>query len=643
MNFRLKKGFIILLLLLTFSLLFAPSCLAGSNRLNELNYDVTLNTNGTADVVETWNIRISDTNTLFKTFVLDSSKYSGISNVSVVETTDGMNKAFTQLYTEQYHVTKNCFYALPISGGKFEIAWGVSEDNSTSTRSFKIRYTIKDAIKNYADCSEFYWKFLDTSNGVPADFVTGTIHLPNKVSNLEDFKVWAHGPLNGVISKQDNSTATFKIEDLDSEKMLEVRVVTPSTIFLGNSNISSKENLSNILSQEQSWADSANRQRMIQNIIFIASVLLGLGLTVFFIFKIVKYIKIFRKTPKIVPSQTYGYYRDFPDELAAPGEVSFVYSYYTSSTTPAVISASILDLCLKGYLSFEEDASKKKEIWIKLNKEKNISTLPKEEQEIFMALSAVNEKYKNTSGLFNMNDFKKYFSNNSSKFTKLFENVYEESKKSAVQKGKCDSSKDSEINKFSGYSVLYLVVAILNLFFLPMAISYIPLFVLFGLSLAISGRLRTLTPAGVDEKEKLKALKNFMLNFSNMKEKEVPELVLWEKYLVYATVFGIADKVISQLKVVYPQMMDENYMFGHNYTYLYFMCHTNNFGLVNSINTGLTNTYSNVYSSGSGGGGGFSGGGGGGGGGGRYGWKIIFYYLKKLYFLLEVVLFYLKF
>ncbi len=39
-----------------------------------------------------------------------------------------------------------------------------------------------------------------------------------------------------------------------------------------------------------------------------------------------------------------------------------------------------------------------------------------------------------------------------------------------------------------------------------------------------------------------------MEEFSLLKEKEIPHLVLWEKFLVYATAFGIADKVIKQLK-----------------------------------------------------------------------------------------------
>lgn len=122
-----------------------------------------------------------------------------------------------------------------------------------------------------------------------------------------------------------------------------------------------------------------------------------------------------------------------------------------------------------------------------------------------------------------------------------------------------------------------------------------------------------------------------MEEFSLMKEKEVPELVLWEKYLVYATAFGISEKVLKQLKVVYPQISDEEYMTSHGYAYMYLMysgSYRNSF--LSSLNSSIGSSYTALtnYSSGSGSGGGFSGGGGFGGGGGRNGRKIRYCFTK---------------
>ena len=90
-------------------------------------------------------------------------------------------------------------------------------------------------------------------------------------------------------------------------------------------------------------------------------------------------------------------------------------------------------------------------------------------------------------------------------------------------------------------------------------------------------------------------------------KREVPELIIWEKYLVYATAFGIADKVIKQLKIVYPNF-DEITQGVNTYTYMNIMMHTNfSTSFSNSISSSISSA---TYSSGSGSGGGFSGGGG---------------------------------
>ena len=258
---KLKKYILSIIFIFALFLLWNTSVYAGDLELRNLNYEVTLNSDGSANVKELWDISIEDTNTLFKTFEIDKTKYSGITNVSLVETTNGANKSFTQIYQEKYHVDKDCFYALVNSKGQFEVAWGVNEDNKYARRSFEMSYTIIDAVKNYADCSEFYWQFISTKSAIPSRKITGTITLPTNVINNEDFRVWAHGPLNGNITKTSSNSCTFEIENLSSNTMLEARVVTPTYIFPNNTNTSSTSKLNSILSQEQKWAEEANQKR----------------------------------------------------------------------------------------------------------------------------------------------------------------------------------------------------------------------------------------------------------------------------------------------------------------------------------------------------------------------------------------------
>ena len=111
----------------------------------------------------------------------------------------------------------------------------------------------------------------------------------------------------------------------------------------------------------------------------------------------------------------------------------------------------------------------------------------------------------------------------------------------------------------------------------------------------------------------MRGLKNFFNDLGNMKDKEVIEVNLWEEYLMYAQIFGIAEKVAKQFKEMYPNVIsDESY---NNMIYI------NNIAYTGMHSASTAKSRAESYSSG---GGGFSSGGGGGGsfgGGGGGGFR----------------------
>ena len=97
-------------------------------------------------------------------------------------------------------------------------------------------------------------------------------------------------------------------------------------------------------------------------------------------------------------------------------------------------------------------------------------------------------------------------------------------------------------------------------------------------------------------------LKKFFNEFENMTDKEAIEVQLWEEYLMYAQIFGVADKVAKQFKKLYPDVIND-YDYD-SFIYINSFSHTG----VNAASAARSRAES--YSSG---GGGFSSGGGGGG------------------------------
>ncbi len=61
-----------------------------------------------------------------------------------------------------------------------------------------------------------------------------------------------------------------------------------------------------------------------------------------------------------------------------------------------------------------------------------------------------------------------------------------------------------------------------------------------------------------EEAVRTKGLIKFLNDFSLIREKEHIDVKLWDEYLIFAELFGIADKVREEFKKLYPNMQDVN-------------------------------------------------------------------------------------
>ena len=121
-----------------------------------------------------------------------------------------------------------------------------------------------------------------------------------------------------------------------------------------------------------------------------------------------------------------------------------------------------------------------------------------------------------------------------------------------------------------------------------------------------------LTQFGEDEYAKWKALYDFLNSETLMKERTVIELPLWEKYLVYATAFGISNKVVKALEIRCPDVSNSPILSNGYYRSSSFR--RNNHLFRSATRSASSISRSHRYSGGTYYGGGGRGGGGGGGG-----------------------------
>lgn len=622
---NIKKIFIVCLFAL-FTLILVNTSYAGEQSWNALDYNVVLNEDGSADIVETWDVDISETNTMFKDFDLSSDSSYFIDNVRVTRVEQGREVPLEQIYEEQYHVDHNCYYGLMIDSYTFEIVWNVGLDNSSDTRTYKIYYTVNNAVKIYSDCTEFYWQFLSDENSMSGRNITGTVTLPKGIQDIEKLRVWGHGDFSGNIEKVSTNQVQFNMNTLHSNSMLEIRIVTEDNIFEESINNYNIPKLSSILEKEQRWSDEANAQRAKARIAFIAVALVILVIFSIYLRKIIKYIN----AGKELKLQQYSknelqYFRDIPNEKnATPARAAYLYYFKNVNSsfenyTSKIFSATLLQLTLKKYITLEPEGKKNIRINI-LPKTNELVPLEKDEQIIYDLII----KASKTNTSITTEEFEKYAKRNYDDFYEYMERVCQEAKEYEINSGVIDEERKKLYNKWSRKGGFY-IFAILLLMFSTIAVILVPILIEFIICAVLcfknAGKISALSEKGYEESCQWKALKKYMEDFSLLKEKEVPDLILWEKFLVYATTFGISKKVLDQLVEVYPQITSEDYYRNGHYTYLYIASHNSGLNSLDNLDksfSSIAQTASSAYSaahssssSGSGGGGGFSGGGGG--------------------------------
>ena len=413
--------------------------------------------------------------------------------------------------------------------------------------------------------------------------------------------------------------------------MLEVRIVTEENIYPTALNKTSKDMLSRILEEEQEWADEANKIReknaAIEKTIRIVEIIIS----IFFGLKVFKALRYRNKIKNTYSKYTYEmeYFREIPNEdNATPARALYITNYkkdYDSIELSKAFSASILDFCLKKVLKMEINSKGKLVLTLDKNIDPDKTFTPDEAVVYNILLNASKGKTQIT-----MDNLNAYIKSNGKLVYNAINLITRNTEKYLKDENFIDEERLNISKNIEAYKMVYVVIAILFLLFAVPLMS-LWLFITAALSFACSRiysitfkNFSALTEKGYKEQVNWNGLIKYMDDYSLLKEKKAPDIVLWEKFLVYATAFGISEKVIKQLRVVHPEMFEEKKPIEEDDYWKIIRNSRFNILDITNMSNNISNTYnqsinSSLSSSGSGSGGGFSSGGGSGSGGGSCG------------------------
>lgn len=506
-----------------------------------------------------------------------------------------------------------------ISGGEqYRMYYPADNENV----AFYITYTIDNAVVIHNDVAELYWNFIGNDYADDLENLNIKVYLPKNDSS-DNFRIWAHGDLTGEINylKENNLKvgAIATMDKVDAYDPVDLRITFDKNLItnstdLEHSNVSA---LDKIIEVETERAEIANelRKELKTKYYF----LIG-ATTIYYISILIIFIYVVKKYGLDKKSDfDYEYNREFIEDY----NVEVVdYLINKKNISADAMSASIMNLIYKKNIKVDEIDNKKKNYkFTLLNEEKLNNT---EKNLINFLFNVVGKTDETGIKTFTTIDLKKKASSSYEKFIKSYTNWKNCVINDGEKEGFYENVKPARV-----IGIIFLLISILLLIIkshLNVESIYVSASFIVAMIFLIYTFLNTKKSSkGSLHYKKWMAFKRFLNDFGTFPEKELPEITLWERYLVYATVLGIASKVRKVMNVkIEERGIDEN----PTYTHIYI--HNN---ISNSINRAVNDAVKTSYerqaasraaavsssSSGSGFGGGFSSGGGfgGGGGGGR--------------------------
>lgn len=484
----------------------------------------------------------------------------------------------------------NCYDELgrPIKkDGKFDKVFIYMKNGLSNGLTIEFNYIIEDVITKYSDYSVLNWKFQGSYEGIDNKNINLTINFPSQGSvldkeitnsefSLEKMTILGFGTTNARIKSQSGTQIKAHAKRIYDEfnDELEMFVSIPNSkvdmfpnISTTDSNYSSNEGydkLKSLIDSSLKEEESFYRPYQLMEIIIciVGGVLLILNIAVI-AYCYIKYDK------ELKSNFDFEFLREIPNETYSPSVASYLVNEEKLDRNS--LNAELMDLIRRKYITIDTNGqdltSVNPDFIMILNKEKLTSSNDLTSSEAYLLNWFFNKIGKN--GVLSLSRLDKYMENetNAQQYASDNQTWIKDVKIKAKNMHWFDRV---NAKKFVFVGILSLIYSLIcsGLVFENMLSWVAVLFIALNLgSLATVfiyvPTIKRKTQVGIDEYTKWMAFKKFLQEFSNFEDYPMPSLIVWEHYMVYATMFGIADLVEKQLKTKFVELgqLDEYYRY----------------------------------------------------------------------------------
>ncbi|MCI7241507.1 MAG: DUF2207 domain-containing protein [Bacilli bacterium] len=548
-----------------FIFLISSTLVHASNDIYSIDMDIYLDEQGNANITEVWDVKGSDGSEWYK-------GYTNMGNIDLANFTvsmDGMELTKKVWDVDENLSEKKGYYGVNTTSNGFELCFGKYD---YKRHKFTLKYTLTNMVFNTEDAQVVYNTFIDRLSSV--NFENFHVKISSYYKFPDNLDVWGYG-YKGYAYVKDGVIEASNEGNMNGNYVV-LLVKFPSETFDTNIGYSSYQTFNDVYNRaEQGTFDYDYDEEESSFLETLFSIIIALAPFIFVVIGIVAVSKSgygYINNKKIDKKET-PFFRDIPCNKDI---------YYANTLTKLNLElfGKYKETNILGAIMLKWVREDK----IKFIKEEKSGILGKEKSSIDLRLNhtfdnALEKELFDTmykasgDGILETKELEKWARKNYSKFFDLFKRIDKVELLKLEKEGHLYKRKDKNECK----------------------------------------KRNVMDDTIYNESVKLYGLKRFLDEFSRMDTKEVLEVKLWDEYLMYAYIFGIADKVAKQLKNLYPEVIQE---YNYDYDTLILISNISNSGVsAASSARSAAESYSSGgggFSSGGGGGGSFGGGGGGG-------------------------------
>lgn len=561
-------------------LMFIFPLIVKANSISSIDMDIYLDDNGTAHVTETWSAYLDQGTEGYKPYYnIGNAK---IKNFKVSE--NGQTYTYNDYWNTNASFSEKAYKnGINYLSDGLELCWGISE---YGYHDYVLTYDIEGFVSSLNDADMVYW------NLIPYELSSkpGNVHIRIYADEYfsQDLDVWGFGNYGGTAYVYNGYIEMNSEGTLESNEYMTILVKFDKGTF--NTSNAINEDFDYYLDMAKEGTTKYKEsffQKFIDVITYIFDILLSLlPVIIIMIIAVItsknmrnklgtksfSFTKDERKLPKDVPN-----YRDIPfnKDIFRAYWVSSCYGLNKNQT-------DFLGAILIKWLLEKKIEVKKVQAGLIIKKEESAIVLKSDtftsDNELELELHQMMAEASKDDVL-ESKEFEKWCKNNYNKILKWFDKVIDSETDKLIIEGKITETVKNNLFKTKVLKV---------------------------------------DPSMKEEGVKLKGLKNFLEEFSRIDDKTAIEVNMWEYYLIYAQILGIADKVAKQFEKLYPELLEDTYnRMGCSFTDFVFinsLAHTSMHAAISSRQRAQSyHSGGGGFSSGGGGGGSFGGGGGGGG------------------------------